>query len=365
LKRKFVFIVIFLTTAVALYGQSGRVQIYSENSPPEKSKKKTETPNGAKTSVTKDDDDVIRIETDLVMIPARVTDRSGKPVSDLKKAEFKIFENDVEQEIAYFSGEDQPFTVALVLDMSYSSVFKLAEIQTAALEFINQLRADDKVLVASFDEKFRVLCKPTNDRKVLRYAVEGAQIASGTSLYAALDAVLENELAEIAGRRAIVLLSDGVDTASKNFSANDVLEKFAETDVIVYPIQYDTYDDVQKSRKQSAQIFYDDDDRPYVVEKPRVRGERESDYAEANRFLRQIADQSGGRVYPVTSATNLNRAFAHIAEELRKIYSLGYYPSGERSAGADYAIRVRVYRPNLSIQARNKYVWKPNRKNVK
>lgn len=371
LMRKLAFIgVVLLFAHGSLFGQSGRVQTYSENSPPAKSASKSKEKSDSKPEaknfpVNKTDDDVIRVETDLVLIPARITDRSGKPVSDLRKAEFKIFENDVEQEIAYFSGEDQPFTVALVLDMSYSSVFKLAEIQSAALEFINQLRADDKVMVVSFDEKIHVLCKPTNNRKILRYAVEGAQIASGTSLYTTLDSILENELGEISGRKAIVLLSDGVDTASKNFSASDVLEKLAETDVMVYPIQYDTYDDVQKNRKESAQVFYDDDDRPYVVEKPRVKGERESDYAEANRFLREIADQSGGRVYRVSSSTNLNSAFARIAEELRKIYSLGYYPSGERRSGADYTIRVRVYRPNLLIQARNKYVWKQNRKIAK
>lgn len=367
MKRNIVFIVaLFLFAAAAADGQSGRVQTYSENSPPEKTREKSEKPTETRATPTYEaEPDVIRVETDLVMIPARITDRSGKLLADLRKEEFRIFENDVEQEIAYFSGADQPFTVALVLDMSYSSVFKLADIQAAALEFVNQLRADDKVLVVSFDEKVRVLCKPTNDRRILRLAIEGAQIASGTSLYTAFDKIFEEELGRVGGRKAIVLLSDGVDTTSKNISAREILERAAETDVMVYPIQYDTYDDVQKSRKESAQVFYDDDDRPVVVEKPRVKGERESDYAEAHEFLQSIADQSGGRVYRVSSSTNLKGAFAKIAEELRKIYSLGYYPTGERRAGAKYSIRVRVYRPNLLIQARNRYVWNQNRKPVK
>lgn len=367
--KKFAFSIVFLLIPLApLFGQSGRNQIYSENFPPAKTIEKTlAQTDSAKpsTAPTKDDDDVIRIDTDLVVVPARITNRGGRPITDLKKSEFKIFENDVEQEIAYFSGAEQPFTVALLLDMSYSSVFKLAEIQYAALEFVNQLRPDDKVMVVSFDEKPHILCKPTNNRKVLRYAIEGAEIASGTSLYTTLDEVLENELREISGRKAIVLLSDGVDTMSKNHEAKDILEKNAETDVSVYPIQYDTYDDVQKTRKESAPIFYDENDRPFVIEQPRIKGERKSDYSAANLFLSQIADQSGGRVYRVSNSRDLNNAFAKIADELRKIYSLGYYPKGERQNGANYSIRVRVYRPNLLIQARNKYVWNHDRKIVK
>lgn len=359
LKLKFAFIVSLFFITVA-HGQSGRVQIYSENFPPEKAQEKTETNVKASNNLSKNDDDVIRVETDLVVIPTRITDRAGKTVSDIRKEEFKIFENDVEQEIAYFSKEDQPFTVALVLDMSYSSIFKIAEIQAAALEFVNQLRADDKVLVVSFDEKVRVLCKPTNDRKILRLAIEGAKIESGTSLYTALNSVFDEEFRSISGRKAIVLLSDGVDTTSKKLSPTDILNKTAETDVMIYPIQYDTYDDVQKTRKESAQIFYDDNDRPYVVEKPRIKGERESDYSEADDFLKQVANQSGGRVYRVSSTTNLRKAFAKIADELRKIYSLGYYPIGERRDGAKYSIRIRVYRPNLLIRARNKYARNPN-----
>lgn len=329
--------------------------VYSENiSTKDKPSKKPATKNQAQTA---GDDDVIRVETDLVFVPTQISDRNGKTVGGIEQSEFKIFEDGVEQEIAYFSAEEQPFTVALVLDMSYSSVFKLPEIQTAAMTFINQLRGDDKVTVVSFDEKVRVLCEATSDRKILRLAVEGARIASGTKLYTALDLVLKEKLNKISGRKAIVLLSDGVDTESKNLTAADILKQSAETDVLIYPIQYDTYDDVQKSRKENAQIFYDDRDRPYIMMPPKVKGERETDYREADEFLNKAAFQSGGKVYRVSSTTDLTRAFAKIAAELRQIYSLGYYPKSERIDGASYEIKVRVYRPNLNIRARNNYIW--------
>ncbi len=354
---------IFLIFISPLFGQAGRVPVYSESSPD-----KTVEKDDGKSPVEKkqeNDDEVIRIETDLVIIPAQISQRSGKPVTDIKKEEFKIFENGQAQEIAYFSHEEQPFTVALVLDMSYSSVFKLQEIQNAALTFVNQLRENDKVMVISFDEKARILCEPTSNRKVLKLAIEGAKIASGTSLYSALGLVLNEKFNIIDGRKAIVLLSDGVDTSSPNLTADDILKQIIKTDVLVYPIQYNTWDDVQKSRKNSAQIFYDEDDRPYSIEIPRKKGEREEDYKAANSFLKEISNQTGGRVFRVSSNTNLNQAFANIADELRKVYILGYYPSEERKVGVRYSIKVRVYRPNLFIRARNGYIWQPERNSPK
>ncbi|CAN5183758.1 hypothetical protein BH20ACI1_BH20ACI1_13760 [soil metagenome] len=347
-----------------LFGQAGRVPVYSESA-----SDKTAEKDGKQSPIEKpnenDEDEVIRVETDLVIIPAQISQRSGKPVTDIKKEEFRIFENGKVQEIAYFSKEEQPFTVALVLDMSYSSVFKLQEIQNAALTFVNQLRENDKVMVVSFDEKAQVLCEPTSNRKVLKLAIEGAKIASGTSLYSALDLVLNKKFNSVDGRKAIVLLSDGVDTSSLNISADDVLKQIVETDVLVYPIQYNTWDDVQKSRKNSAQIFYDEDDRPYSVELPRKKGEREEDYKAADIFFKEISAQTGGRVFRVSSNTNLNQAFANIADELRKVYILGYYPSEERKVGVRYSIKVRVYRPNLFIRARNGYIWQPERNSPK
>jgi VWFA-related protein len=245
--------------------------------------------------------------------------------------------------------------VALMLDMSYSSVLKLQEIQAAAWSFVSQLRENDRVMIVSFAEKPLVLCEPTNDRRVLRLAIDGAKIASGTSLYSALDMALKDKFSRISGRKAVVLLSDGVDTTSKQLESTDILNELRENEVLVYPIQYDTYDDVQKSRHKDAQILYDDNDKPYIVERAREKGERETDYAEAREFLKELSDRTGGRVYRVSSTTDLNAAFARIVNELRKTYSLGYYPETPREAGEKYSIKVRVYRQGLAVRARENY----------
>lgn len=336
------------------YAQSGRTTGYSE-SRPTRVTARTSPPQVAPAD-EQDDSDVVRVPTDLVTVPVRISRNDGKPVAPLGRSEFKVFENGVEQEIAYFSDEEQPFTVALVLDMSYSSVFKLEDIQLAARIFVSKLREHDRVMVVSFDAKTRVLCEPTNDRNVLRLAIDGSRIASGTALYDTLDSVARGRLASIPGRRAIVLLSDGVDTASARANAMTIEQHFSEEDIIVYPIRYDTFRDVQKSRKKDAQIIYDENDRPHIVQTPPTKGERAEDYSAAKRFLETIAGDTGGRLFHVTSNTNLNDAFASIADELRRTYSLGYYPAEDRQSGKVYDIKVRVYRPNLKITARNQII---------
>lgn len=351
------------------FAQSGRSKHYSESSvTTERSRSSAAGATSAAetnaaveiaktaTNVQQTEPNVIRVETDLVIVPFRVTDKKGRTIADIEKKEVKIFENGEEREIAYFSDIDQPFTVALVMDMSYSTVFKLTEIQDAAKKFVAQLRPEDRVMVIAFDEKPTVLCEATGDRRILNIAIEGARIGSGTGLYLTLDTVLNQKLKSIKGRKAVVLMTDGVDTTSVFETAKSVGKDVAESDALVFPIKYNTYDDVQKHRRSTAPIQYDDNDKPYTIETRRVKGEREEDYETAKEFLQNIARDTGGRLYNVTSATNLDQAFANIALELRKIYSLGYYPSSERESGASFDIKVRVYRPDLNIRTRERFI---------
>lgn len=302
------------------------------------------------------DNDIIRVETDLIMIPVKVATKNGRAVPDIRQEEFRVFENGEQQEIAYFSSDDTPFSVALLLDMSYSTVFKLQEIQNAAKQFISELKPNDRVMIVAFAEKGRVLCDLTDNRTALRYAIEAAKVESGTSLYDTMDDVLNHRLANASGRKAIVLLTDGVDTTSKKATLKGVLADLAESNVVVYPIRYSTYDDVQKSRRNDAEVRYDDDDRPYVVDTAPAKGERTEDYAMADEFMSEAADRTGGAVQRVSSRTNLAAAFSRIADELRKTYSLGYYPTGNRLPGSRNYIRVRIYRPDLVVRARETYL---------
>lgn len=237
-----------LLLAGALAAQSGRVSspTAKRNAPPTPTPVKTvsDTPPEAENS-----GDVIVVDTRLVTIPVRVIDRTNRFIGGLKQTDFSVFEDGSRQEIAYFSNESQPFTVALVLDMSYSTRFKISDIQSAAIAFIDQLRPEDKVIVISFDETVRVLTEATGDRRKIYRAIRSTKIATGTSLYEAVDLTINQQLRSIEGRKAVVVFTDGVDTTSR--TSNDLrnLHDVMEIDSLIYPIRYDTYSDVQALKR--------------------------------------------------------------------------------------------------------------------
>lgn len=294
------------------------------------------------------DSNEIRIETDLVIIPLQITSRGDSPAGNLQKNDFRIYENGQEQELAYLAGLDQPFTVILLIDISYSTVFKIADIQEAARAFVEQLSPGDRVGIIAFDQRPQILSRPTINRRATRIAIDSLRTGSGTSIYDAVDLAFRT-IADFRGRKAIVMLTDGVDTTSQLTNARRLQEDLTEEDVIVYGIRYNTFSDIGQLRKRDAEIVYDKNDRPYILPKPPSKGEREADYLKARAFLKSLAEASGGRIFEAQKVRDLKRNFAEIADELRKTYVLGYYPSQGREPARDYTLRIRVLRPGLRI----------------
>jgi len=334
----------------------------------------TEETKAAETVPAVEDGEVITVDTNLVTIPIRISDRDNRFISGLKKEDFKVFENDVEQEIAYFSNEEQPFTVALVLDMSISSTFKINEIQNAAIAFTAQLRPKDKVMVISFSEQVYVLCEATSDRQRIQSAIRSSRIESGTSLYEAVDMVITTRLKKIPGRKAMVLFTDGVDTTSRRADSMKNISAALELDALIYPIQYDTYNDVQSIKNKPIITQPNPTGIPGIpptnpnpspfpfplpvptVGTPSSQGTTAEDYRKATEFLGELAGRTGGRVYQASTAANLALAFSNIAAELRQLYSLGYYPKEEGKPGQRRKIKVRANKTGLVVKARDSYV---------
>jgi Ca-activated chloride channel family protein len=320
------------------------------------------------------EDEVVRVNTALVPIPVSVLDRDGRFISGLRKEDFRIFEDGVEQEVAYFAAVEQPFTVALVLDTSGSTRFKLNEIHEAAVAFLDQLRPEDRVLVVSFDSDVRLLSPPTSDRRLLRDAVRRARVGGGTRLYDAVEYVFK-QLSRISGRKAVVLFTDGVDTESKRASYQGTLADAEELDALVYPVQYDTFGDMQGGGgggwpgppPVSTGGILGDILGGIILGGRIPRGGRggggagtsREDYRRATEYLRSLAFMTGGRHHDASDRYNLERAFTNIAEELRRQYSLGYYPARQSNAAERRQIKVRVKRPNLVVRARDSYLYKP------
>ena len=185
------------------------------------------------------DVETLKIDTDLVTVPLIATDRSGMYITDLRKEEFTITEDDVAQEVAFFGKVAAPFHVVLLLDTSSSTKDKLKEIQRAANTFVEQLQPQDRVKVISFDDKVNDLNEFTSNRDVLRAAINGTKSGEGTKVYDAVELAM-NMIRRINGRKAVVLFSDGMDWHSDRATFEGTVRSLDEEGVVVYPIRYET-----------------------------------------------------------------------------------------------------------------------------
>lgn len=384
--RKITGIILFLFTFTCslsvIHAQSGRSRA-SQNA------KGTGTTSANKTSSDADDDgmttniqvnaqgesiegDVLRVNTTLVTVPVSVMDRSGKYIPDLSREDFHIFEGGVEQRVAYFATVDQPFTVALVIDTSGSTDFRLEDIQEAAIAFVNQLKADDRVMVISFDDQINVLTKPTSDRNELIRAIRRTRTGGGTRLYDAVDLVIKQHLKQIPGRKAMVLFTDGVDTTSRRASYDSTLREAEELDALIYPVAYDTKNNGRWGSGGPQQIPLPGGRGGVILGVPFPRSpvpgpgggggggnSNPGDNQRARMYLFELARRTGGRLYNGGSMLGISQAFVQIAEELRRQYSLGYYPKNAGQAGERRQIKVRVTQPNLVVVARDSYIYSP------
>lgn len=317
------------------------------------------------------EDEVITVETSLVTTPVSVLDRDGKFIPGLKKKDFKVFENGVPQTITYFQTEDQPFTVILMIDTSPSTKYKIDEIHFAAVTFVNQLRPGDKVMVVSFDQRVRALTpEPTSDRQALYSAIYKATMGSGTSLYEAVDAVVSLDQIKAPGRKAVVLFTDGVDTTSRGATFQNTIAETEEVDALFYPIRYNTQTtgtgvtvagtntpaplppDIAAMLAQRG-LSID----PRLKNVSTGRGSSAAEYERGRQYLEALATNSGGRMYEADTIKNLSDAFAGIAEELRRRYSIGYYPEIAGVAGERRQIKIQVVtRPKVVVRGKNSYV---------
>ncbi len=315
--------------------------------------------------------DVVKVNTSVVTVPVSVLDRQGRFVPNLKREDFRIFENGVEQSVAYFEPAEKPFTVALLLDMSASTHFHVQEIREAAVAFAKQLRAQDRVLVVTFNDEVLLLTpNATNDLNLVQTLVEEyANTGSSTRLYDAVHLTIRERLNQIKGRKAIVLFTDGVDTSSQQATYQSTLREAEELDALIYPIQYDTTDYMRSMQGAGNTVtvvttrhgIFGNSTSQQTYKVPANNGQpmpgtTKADYDRADTYLHALADETGGRIYQANDTKQLADSFSRIAEELRRQYSLGYYPkSGGDDENARREIKVRVKQPNLAVKARDSY----------
>lgn len=355
---------------------SPKYETQDQKSSEKELEKSSDRPLADNTPVEVDENGTIKMDTALVSIPVSVIDRDGKFVPFLTRRDFRLYEDGVEQRIEAFDSVETPFHVALALDTSNSTMFKMEEIQAAALAFTRQLRRDDQVMVVSFDSRVRIHCDFTTDQDVMRDAIYETRTGGSTKLYEAVDKVVDR-FEQIQGRKAIVLFTDGVDTSSRRANYQNTIEKVEESGALVYPIKYDTEMDQRGGvyspnpnpwpwpspspypRGRRRWPF-----NPFVTlqfpqwpqgRTPSVGGTSSGEYRRAARYLQELADRSGGRLYDADTTYNLSQAFSMIAEELRHQYALSYYPTNSKKDGTYRRVKVRVEKPEMIVRAREGY----------
>ena len=337
-------------------------------------------------------DEPIRLKSDLVTLTAAVTDRNGRAIRSLKAEDFVVYENGVRQRISHFAPTEEPFAVLLLLDLSGSTQDEIDLIKRSAKSFLAELRSDDRVGVLVFDSKVRMIAEPGDSRAGVGSAIDSITRSSatdgqrftastGTSFYDALQLAADRTaLKQPEQRKAIVCMSDGVDSTSR-MSFEDVAPLVEKVEASVYFLELNTeettLDGLLKPRTDpgyiqfsQAQInrYYDEYDpqsmdrfRPREVISPLVRREINTGlYEMARREMRSLAERTGGRVYPVSALTDLHAVYKQVASDLRAQYSISYYPEDRSRDGKWRAIKVETRAAGATLRTRSGY-WAPGK----
>src|SRR5438105_9574493 len=274
------------------------------------------------------DDQTLQVNVDLVPIQVSVADKKGKYVTNLKKEDFKVFEDERIQTITNFSNESNlPLTIALLVDTSGSIRDKLRFEQEAAIEFFYSTlqRGKDKAMVISFDSGVELNQDFTDDPEKLADAVRKIRAGGGTSLYDAIYLSVTQKLSGQQGRRVVILITDGDDNSSR-VSLTETLEAAQKNDVTIYAI----------STNSTA----------FFGSKEQERGDK---------TLKKFAEETGGKPFFPLKIQDLASSFLDIHDELRSQYQIGYRPSNGKMDGTFRRIRVDIADKRFKARARTGY----------
>lgn len=341
------------------------------------------------------DDGRLELRSDLVTLTVSVASPSGQPVTGLRPESFRVLEDDVVQKIEFFEPVSDPYSLLLLIDTSGSTINDIGRIRSAAGEFVNGLSQTDRLGIGSFSRAIQLPDELTSNRiHLVRHVNEigptrardpGAKrfdSNTGTSLYDALVLALSDSPVSqdtSSRRRAVILFSDCVDSTS-TYDFREVVALAERSGISVYVVLLDTqgFSDrlltqpegdenrINFSRSQLLRFYEayapdspdrDRDPRGYsVIERLEIN---RSLYELAREQADELAQRSGGRVYPVASLADAGAAYRAIASELRTRYSIGYYPTNERHDGTWRKLTVSVPKAISSVVVTRPGYWAP------
>lgn len=306
------------------------------------------------------DEDPVRVDSSIVRLNVGVVDGRGRPIIDLDKSKFTVYEDGVKQEITRFAPSTAPFSVVMILDMSGSTLGFRQVIRLSAARFIDALMPEDRVAVIEFYDKINVLNDFTTDRRTILNSIQVANGRGKTQLYKALDQSLDRLSKENTRRKAIVVLTDGVDTAVRDKDRND-LERVPDANILsaLRPSENDTLRRIlDRSDAQGVTIF------PLAL--PTGDPAKLADptpqqiamYNAARTRLQLVADRTGGTLNAIKNLEDMGLLYGRVAAELRTLYTIEYSPTNEKSDGKWRTIRIAVNDINLIARTRQGYFAK-------
>lgn len=289
-----------------------------------------------------DPNDVIKTETNLVNLNVSVfNDKSKTFVGSLNKEDFKVLENGQEQTVTYFASTDVPFDLVLLVDLSGSTSEKRDLIKKSTLRFIEAARPTDRLAIVTFSDTQTVISPLTLDRTQLAASVDQMEGTGGSNVWDAVKFALDKVVGPktLERRRAVVLMSDGVDgsffrTTSQQGSQTtfaELVEQVRQTDTLIVPIYLDTEETMGN---------------PFTKQ----------EYENARHALNLLAQESGGSYYKARKLSDLNGVYEQVINDLGKVYSLGYKPTNPARDGSWRWVQISIVnRPDLVARARPGY----------
>lgn len=270
-----------------------------------------------------DIDEVITIESSVVLLNPTISNKAGQPVEGLRQTQFKVFEDGVEQKIDFFQSADTPFASVILLDTSGSMEERLSMARSAAINFLGGLRQSDAAAIYNFDSKVSLVQDFSNSRDI-NHNLFDLKADGYTALNDAIYKATEELAKRSEKRKAIIVISDGADNISKH-SASKVLKTALASNVTIYTVDMSSENINQRERIQSQSA------------------------------LKNFAEKSGGFFVAAPGGTAMREAFKAIVSELGNQYTLGYQPSNTKKDGKWRAIELRVAVPNLQIRTKKGY----------
>ncbi|MBD0326924.1 MAG: VWA domain-containing protein [Pyrinomonadaceae bacterium] len=306
-----------------------------------------------------EEEETISIDTSLVQLNVGVVDRQGRPVTTLSPSDFKVYEEGVRQSIQSFEPTTAPFSLILLLDMSGSTLSFRMTLKQAAIRFLDALGPQDRVAVVGFNEKVKTLAGFNSDYEKIAYAIQYADGRGGTELYKALDYSLQELAKEKNRRKAIVVLTDGIDTQMRLADGTAVGNAQTNQAAIaaIKPEQSAAFTGVLNAADRQGVTIYPlalPSGDPNRLADPNPK--QVAIYTSARARIQALADRTGGQLNEIRRLEDLGYLYAEVAAQLRTLYTITYRPTvNEPRAKGWRSIRIEVTRPELVARTRPGY----------